>query len=381
MLILRILLVPVVLVLLLTAPPAPISAYQEEPIPKTGTANPAAGPFDGLMTDLLRRYDIPGGSLAVSREGNLLLARAYGYADRSSKTPARPESVFRIASVSKPVTAVAVLQLVENGRLRLDDRAFEILKLQSATDPRIKDITVRELLLHSAGWDRDTSFDPMFHFGLSKPERIIQQMLDRPLDFAPGSRHAYSNFGYCVLGRIIERVSGTTYEAFVRQQVLGPIKVHTMRIGGRGGDGPEEVHYYGDSAYNLLPDVMDSHGGWVASATDLVRFADGVWGRGTRAFLKPETLAAMVARPAPPLWVGTRNWYGLGWNVVPAQSGVNCAHGGAMPGTTSLLVCTYNGYTWAAVFNRMPPVRGAFMSELDRGLWEASRSAWPSATP
>jgi len=372
----RILLIPIAFLLIIHA--AQTSVIPGEPIATSGTASQATAPFDALMTDLLNRYEIPGGALALSRDGKPIVARGYGYADRKAKRLVQPDSLFRIASVSKPITAVAVLKLIDDNRLALDDHALDVLGMKSDADPRIADVTIRQLLLHSAGWDRAASFDPMFHFGLPRAELIIREMLKRRLDFEPGQRHAYSNFGYCVLGRIIERVSGTSYEGFVREHVLRPMQIDDMRIGGKSGNAPGEVHYYGNFAYGLMPDVMDAHGGWIASAPDLVRFADAALGRGTAAFLKTETLAQMTARPAPPLWPDSNRWYGLGWSVVPAQSGVNLWHNGAMPGTASLLVCAYNGYTWAAVFNQMPPIRGPFMTELDRGLWEALRTAWPS---
>jgi len=347
-------------------------------IPITGPENPAGAPYDALMINLLNRYGIPGGAVAVSRNGDLILSRAYGYADVSAKKAVQPDSLFRIASVSKPVTAVAVMKLVEDGKLRLEDHAFDLLTFGYGSDPRIRQITIRHLLNHSAGWDRDVSFDPMFHFGAAGAEEIIRQMLTRPLDFAPGARHAYSNFGYCVLGRVIERVTGRRYEDYVRDEILKPMKIESMRVGGRSGNAEREVHYYGSGAYNLLPDVMDAHGGWIASANDLVRFADALQARGRRpAFLKPETLATMIARPEPPLWEGSRQWYGLGWGVVPAGRSANIFHNGAMPGTASILVSTHHNYTWAAVFNQMPASLNSFMIDLDRGLWEASRTAWP----
>ncbi len=347
-------------------------------LPITGADNPAAAPYDELMLSLLRRYDLEGGAVAVSRNGKLLLSRGYGYADLSTKRPVQPDSLFRIASVSKPFTAVAVMKLVEDGKLRLDDHAFDLLGLGYGTDPQIRQITVRHLLTHSAGWDRGASFDPMFHFGTAGAEDIIRQMLKRPLQFTPGKRHSYSNFGYCVLGRIIERVSERSYEEYVTENVLKPMGIESMRIGSRLGDSRGEVHYYGIGAYDLLPDVMDAHGGWIASALDLVLFADAVQGRGGRsAFLKPETLAAMIARPEAPLGRDSKRWYALGWSVVALDNGFNITHTGAMPGAASILVSTRQNYSWAAVFNRMPSALPAFLVDLDQGLWAACRKAWP----
>lgn len=355
-----------------------IGVLGERPI--TGAANPAAAPYDEFILALMTRYDLEGGAVAVSRNGTLILSRGYGYADVSLKQPVQPGALFRIASVSKPITAVAVLKLVEEGKLKLEDHAFQLLGLGYGTDPGIREITIRHLLTHSAGWDRGATFDPMFHFGKASPEEIIRQMLKRPLVFTPGKRHSYSNFGYCVLGRVIEQVSKRSYEDYVKEEILKPMGIESMRIGRRTGDTEGEVRYYGNGAYDLLPDVMDAHGGWIASATDLVRFADVVQGRaGTKGFLQPETVAMMIARPDPPLGRDSKRWYALGWSVVSVHGGFNITHTGAMPGTVAILVSTRQNYTWAAVFNRMPAALPTFLVDLDKGLWVACKKAWPPA--
>src|SRR5262249_30274495 len=157
--------------------------------------------------------------------------RGYGQADVENGIAVQPDSTFRIASLSKFITATAVLTLVEQGKLDLDARAFALIPqltpLPGAVmDPRLPTITVRQLLQHTGGWDSSLSGDPMFNStaialaaGTAPPasaETVVRYMLGRPLDFAPGTRYAYSNFGYNVLGRIIERVSGQSYAAFVQ---------------------------------------------------------------------------------------------------------------------------------------------------------------------
>lgn len=161
----------------------------------------------------MKARHVPGGALAVVKDGRLVYAKGYGWADREKKAPVTPTSLFRIASVSKPITAVAVMKLIEEGRLDLDARAFDIVRLppvftkRKKPDPRSKRVTVRQLLQHTGGWDRDKSFDPMFRpveiaeaVGVpppAPPEAVIRYMMGQPLDFAPGARYAYSNFDYC----------------------------------------------------------------------------------------------------------------------------------------------------------------------------------------
>lgn len=324
-------------------------------------------PFDKLISEVMQKYEIPAASMAVSANGELVHTKGYG-------TPA--DALFRIASVSKPVTAVAVMKLVEQGRIKLDTRAFELLRLGEPADRRLASVTVRDLLQHSGGWDRDVSFDPMFRPEATSANAIIGFMFGRKLDFDPGLKFAYSNFGYCVLGRIIEWTTGSTYEQYVIQHVLTPLGIARMRIGSRTREGRAkgEVEYSGPTAYRLKPDVMDAHGGWIASAPDLVSFANGL-----PRLLKPETIRLMAARPEIGFWKDRPGWYGLGWNVRPRGGGFSMSHGGAMPGTSAVLVRAFDGHAWAILFNRMPAAMSSFMSELDPGMWEALNASSSSA--
>src|SRR5262249_13645413 len=143
------------------------------------------------------------------------------------------------------ITAVAILQLIERGQLKLDASVFDVLDLEEPKngkfDPRWRQVTIRHLLQHTGGWDRAKSFDPMFHSAAickalqvespAAQQDIIRYMLSVPLDFNPGQRYAYSNFGYCLLGRVIEKLSGKDYEAYVRQQVLLPVEARDTHLG------------------------------------------------------------------------------------------------------------------------------------------------------
>jgi CubicO group peptidase (beta-lactamase class C family) len=149
-------------------------------------------------------WHVPGGQLAVAWDDRLVLNRGYGLADVDRPEPVQPEALFRIASASKAITAVAILTLVDAGTLALDERAFPLLGLSpaanAATDPRLDTITVEQLLVHAGGWDSSQSFDPQYlpwcrmaavALGLEdppEPTTIVRYMLGVPLDFAPGSR-------------------------------------------------------------------------------------------------------------------------------------------------------------------------------------------------
>ena len=378
-----------------------------------GLRVPGMASYDRLVPELMAAWGIPGGAVAVMKDGRLVYARSYGWADTEAVEAVEPTDLFRIASVSKPITAAAVLLLVERGQLELDEPAFAWLDdleapAGSTRDPRLDDITVRQLLLHAGGWDRDQSFDPMFAsdeaaaaVGVTPPadaETVIRWMLGKPLQFDPGTRYAYSNFGYAVLGRIIERVTGTSYEAFVRDEVLAPAGVARMRVGrSRLAEAlPDEVRYYdtgtGPSVFpgegpvpwpygGFYLEAMDAHGGWVASTVDLLRFVGAVDGRDTPPdLLSPASVAAMIAHPDPPLWTGSAFHYGLGWLVRPSQGDANWWHDGSLPGTTTLVVRNYGGVSWAALFNRRASSgSGSFAGALDALLWDALAgvTAWP----
>src|SRR5262249_55508771 len=135
----------------------------------TGRAHPNLVSFDRMMTAFMKRHTVPGAALAVTKDGRLVYARGFGYADVGRKEPVQPNSLMRIASISKPITAVAILLLVQQGKLRLTDRVFDVLKniephlpRGGKVDPRLKKVTVQEVLQHTGGWDREKSFDPMF---------------------------------------------------------------------------------------------------------------------------------------------------------------------------------------------------------------------------
>ncbi len=379
-------------------------------------------PFDDEMTAFMRARQIPGGTLAVSRNGKLVLARGYGWADREARERVKAASLLRIASVSKPITAVAVLRLMEQsqGRLNLDTPAVALLGYEPhlepgrEPDPRLGRISMRHLLQHTAGWDAQESFDPMFRpisiaraLGVEPPagpEAITRYMLGRPLDYEPGSKHVYSNFGYCVLGRIVEAVSGKTYEQFVRDEVLTLLGIRDMRLGRTLAEhrAEGEVRYYesgtgenvmtpeaGDEvprpygAFHL--EAMDAHGGWIASAVDLVRFACAFDDRERCPLLRPATIDAMFARPEGEAGYegdGTPKaaYYGLGWMVRPtADERANHWHAGRLSGTTSLLVRRHDGLNWAVLFNQSSDPSGLSYGDIDPALHRAANAVkrWP----
>jgi len=388
------------------------------PIPETGRADPRLESFDRLMRSFLTDNQVPGAALAVTRGGKLVYARGFGWADVEQHQPVQPDSLFRIASISKPLTAVAVLQLAQQHRFQLDDPAFKLVKLEPLPvpgrqpDARLRDVTVLDLLRHRGGWDRDQSFDPMFRsidiahaFGTpppADPKQIIRYMLSQPLQFQSGKRFAYSNFGYCVLGRLIEATSGKRYDSYLIDSVLAPLHVNDMRLARTLASerAPREVRYYvrGDPkatsvfAADRGQDVpvqygawciesMDAHGGWLASAIDLVRFCSSFDSPGDGALLDAAHARIMFQRPAgenpkEPVF------YACGWQVRQVGGGrFNAWHTGLLDGTSTIMVRRHDGTDWAVLFNTDRSQDGQVLSNKIDPLVHAAADAvksWPT---
>ena len=368
----------------------------------TGRGLPGLGDFDTAVMAFMEERGVTCGSLAVAREGRLVLARGYTWS--AGAVPSTwPASLFRTASVTKPITAAAVLRLIQGGRLRPADRVAGILGLDIRADPRLADVTVLRLLQHLGGWDRDVSGDPMFDdlaiaraLGRRLPigqDDIIRHAGRRGLDHAPGTAFAYSNYGYLLLGKVIEKVTGTAYETYVRENVLAPAGIGRMRLGRTLLPAPGEVPYY--SQYEGVT-VMDSSGarvpapygsfnqennafncGWLASPADLVRIAriyDGVTpvltrASAARAFAPPETGRDARGR-----------YYGCGWHVRPGAGGPVAFHPGSLPGTYTLLVRRSDGLAWAVMFDQRDDPSGERYRAIDTALNEAADDVdpWPA---
>ncbi len=318
-----------------------------------------------LAMEFMEEFDAPGLSIAIAREGKFICRKAFGVANIKAGERLTVDHRFRIASVSKPITSAAIFLLIERGKLSLDDRVFGKDALLGITDPtdRLGKITVHHLLTHtSGGWKNDKT-DPMFkHLEKDHLELISWAIKTLAQANEPGEKYAYSNFGYCLLGRIIEKVSGQTYEEFVAENVLRSCGIETMQIAGKRGSLKSEVSYYKEGkplSFKMNVRRMDAHGGWVGTPGDLVNFALRVDGSSEPPdILKKESLQTMTERN------GVRPGYACGWSV--NQAG-NYWHGGSLPGLSSLLVRTSGGYCWAACVNTRSEDLG---SALDRLMWK-----------
>ena len=381
------------------------------------TGTPGIPAFDQFMANTMSKYGVPGGSLAITRNGKLIMARGYGVIDQANNVPAQPDTLYRIASLSKTITAVTVMHLVETGKLSMDQPAFALLPdLQSPTgtdlDPRLATITIRQLLTHTAGWDPDKSGDPTDRqaaiagtMGVPSPvssDNMVRYMRGQMLDNDPGLYYAYSNFGYDVLGRIVDRVTGMSYEQYVRTNVLAPMGITTARIAQTLPQGrlPGESLYFADQkAESIFPNVtpkfvsvaygawymegFDADGGWVISAIDYAKLINAIDGQKGAAFLKPATVAAMTARPGARNWDGQDNWYACGLAVKPTAKGQQWWNAGAIDGTFTYFFRNDDGTVMVVFYNSRsnPPGRESGLeNDTIAGLNSAAAQVtnWPT---
>jgi N-acyl-D-amino-acid deacylase len=385
----------------LAAAAAPGRGQEPPPAPRypvSGKSLAALEPVDAAVLAMMARHGVPGAALAVTKHGKLVFARGYGWADLAAGEPVRPDTLFGIASISKVITAAAVLKLVEQGKLALDDKAFKLLDITPAPgprpDPRLQQITVRQLLNHSGGWDRLKSGDPLnwitelrLRGGLRGPvtaEDLIAFTMRVPLDFDPGAESQYSNFGYIVLGAVIAKASGQTYEKYVRDNVLVPAGCPNIRLHPPGG------RYFKNEAHRYLAGAgeemeipaftqkyADAAGGWVASAPDLARFLAALDGSRGKLLLKPDVFVQMLAPPPEPLGPRPDGTYvGLGWDAVTVNDKKEFAlfKDGSWYGMRGFLNRQTNGINWVLLFNASVNPDSADTAVIRRAIGKVKRT-------
>jgi CubicO group peptidase (beta-lactamase class C family) len=375
---------------------------------QTGIYVPELAQFDDAMNNLMSTYNVPGGQLAITYQGRLVYNRGFGFANTTTQDSVYPHSIFRIASVSKTITGIACMKLFEQGKLNLNAKVFGAegilndAQYQNILDPRVNDITVRMLLHHSGGWNRDISGDPMFNayniataMGVAAPPsagKVIEYVLmNKMLDFTPGSQYQYSNFGYNVLGRVIEKITGKSYEDYVRTAILEPLGISKTKLGYNllTNQLPDEVNYYDyagapktHSVYDnstMVPwpyggfnlEFMDAHGGYVSSGEDLMKLLCAI----DRFDTRPDILTkATIDTMTKPSTVNANYASGIAVNQYN-----NWWHMGSLPGTTAEIVRNGNGQiNWAILLNTRDQAMNINQA-VDNLVWNVlpSINNWP----
>ena len=272
----------------------------------------------------------PGVSVAIVENGKLVYARAFGVADIATKTPATPQTRFRIASVTKMFTAVAVMQQVEKGTVRLD----EPLATYLPDAPHAKEVTIRQLLMHTSGiWNYgDESFSSGRVVMPTTPQAIVASVGSRPLEAPPGSKFVYSNTGYVLLGLVVEAVTHQPLARYLQTNVLVPAGMTETTFGELPAGVPVAVGYMdagGAPALPYSPSWFYADGDMVSTASDVARFDAALMdGR----LVKPETFASMQSSSILAPLLGATVRYGLGLMLSPNRDVMLVGHHGGIPG-------------------------------------------------
>ncbi len=297
--------------------------------------------------------DAPGATIIAMRKGQVIYRSAAGLADVATKTPLKPDDVLRIGSVSKQFTSVAILMLADEGKLSVSD---EVSKYIPSFPAKVKPVTIEHLLTHTAGIPNFTDL-PDYSYARQLPstrEQVLNRFKDLPLEFEPGSRYAYSNSGYFLLGMIIEKVSGKSYPEFLAERIFKPLAMNDSAYEGfeRGSKKRVEGFVKANNAYMVAQKVDMSvpfaAGALVSTVDDLARWDAAIT---AGKLLKPETWKK--AHSAYTLNDGKTIPYGYGWSVVKLQGVDAVSHTGGIDGFVSYAIRVPSEQVFVAVLRNV----------------------------
>ena len=319
---------------------AAASIIKSAPRPQESRSNPSPEAIKAYESFVVRQMafdEIPGLSVGFIKD-DFTWAKGFGYADLENRVPAKPESSYRLASITKTMTAIAVLQLVEEGKINLDTD----IQAYVPYFPRKRwRITVRQLLGHLGGISHYKNYDAEGHI---KEPRNTRQAISIFQDFnlvaEPGTRYHYSTYGYNLLGAAVEEASGITYGEYVSKYIFRPLGMQDSRPDSPRDLIPNRVQGYerikGQLKNSEFVDISSRFGGGGLRSTvaDLLRYARGIM---DGKLLKETTWKAMFSSMA--LRNGLFTWYGMGWGVQPWGAHFAVSHSGSQPETkTHLLI-------------------------------------------
>ena len=323
------------LALLLAFPRAALTAPASAPAAAVDVTPAVAARLDETLRAATgsRKGLTPALSVAVVENGRIVYAQAFGTADVAAKTPATPQTRFRIGSVTKMFTAVAVMQLVESGRVGLDARLATYLP----DVPHASEVTIRQLLTHTAGfWNYgDEVFGSARVTTPVTPREIVAYVGARPLDHPPGTIFSYSNTGYVLLGLVVEAVTHQTLAAYEREHVFLPANMNDTTVGDAAPGAPAALGYAdatGTLATPFSPAWVYADGDIVSTASDLARFDIALMGG---RLVKPETFALMQSSAVAADELGSGIRYGFGLGIVSSGGVTFVGHHGGVPGFES----------------------------------------------
>ncbi|MGN7788042.1 serine hydrolase domain-containing protein [Niabella sp. 22666] len=294
--------------------------------------------LDSLMNASVKPEQ-PGCALLVSKGGSILYNKAFGKASTELDVPLKPDMVFKIASITKQFSAVAILQLVAQGKISLADSIQQYIP-----DFPVKSGTIRiqHLLTHTSGIPDYMQLDfktPYLERRDFKPAQLIDSFKTFPLEFQPGTQYRYSNSGYYLLGYIIEKVTGKSYQAYIHDRLLKPLGLRHTYFDSTGTIIPNRVNGYRregtvyKNADFWSPTIAYAAGGLFSTTEDLHQWMQGLLGFGIlpKEYLDKAWTANILAG-------GVKTSYGYGWQVNEVNGLRSVEHGGHMNGFTSNLV-------------------------------------------
>lgn len=282
----------------------------------------------------MQRQHIPGVSLLVSRDGNIVRAQGYGLSNVELQVPVKPETVFQSGSVGKQFTATAVMMLAEEGKIGLDDPVTKYLTGAPAT---WNQVTIRELLSHTAGFtDYPKNFDFRRDYTESQLLKIVEGI---PLAFTPGTKWSYSNLGYLTLGIVIHQVTGEFYGDFLQERIFQPLGMSSTRIMSEADIVPNRA-----AGYRLVKGEWKNQE-WVSptlnttadgslyfSILDLAKWDAALY---TEKLLKRSSLDQMWTVTKLKNGQPNSGHYGFGWGILTKDGHLMLDHGGAWQGFKS----------------------------------------------
>jgi CubicO group peptidase (beta-lactamase class C family) len=290
---------------------------------------------DSAVDEVLAKTGAPSASVAIVKDGKIAYEQAYGLARVEPNLPAAPAMRYSIGSISKQFTAAAVLLLVEDGRLSLDDRVVRWLPELT----RAKDVSIRNLLTMTSGyrdfWPQDYVMPMMLRE--VQPQQIVDDWAKKPLDFEPGSKRQYSNTNYTIAGIIVERVSGMPLMQFLSQRIFTPLGMKSVVDTDQSALGDTDPMRYQRFALGP-PRVAPKEGkGWMFAAGELAMTAHdlALWNISVmdQSVLQPASYRELTREMQLSSGVGVR--YGLGVNVALVDDRRAISHGGEVSGFTA----------------------------------------------
>jgi len=287
-----------------------------------------ADEVDDYVQAEMKKQHIPGLSLAVVKNGEREKVAGYGLGNVEWNTPVRPDTIFQIQSVTKTFTASAVMLLVEDEKVGLDDK---ITKYFSDLPKNWEGITVRHLLNHTSGI-KDFINEPTVDMRREiQPEDVIESLREKPLNFPPGGKYAYSNTGYHLLGMIIQKVTGQSWDEFVRERILEPLGMSDTRVVSLSEIITNRASGYAweqgrlQNGHFIAPTILGyAGGGFRSTVLDLAKWDAALY---DEKILKQSSLELMWTTAE--LNDGSKSTYGFGWGLTRLQGHRLISHTGS----------------------------------------------------